>query len=84
MAKTHELKTWVEYWIDVAAGEKRFEYRENDRDFRVGDTLVLKCYDHVGNYYTGDEISVKITYLLDRAPGLPVGYCVMGIEVLHG
>lgn len=37
----HELKTWTEPFVHVVAGYKTHEARKNDRDFRVGDKLVL-------------------------------------------
>lgn len=38
----HELKTWPEYYGPISTGEKPFEIRVNDRDFEVGDILVLR------------------------------------------
>lgn len=38
----HELKTWNEYFEAVFMGHKTFEVRKNDRDFKKGDTLILK------------------------------------------
>ena len=42
---THELKTWPEFFIETRGGRKKFELRKNDRDFRVGDQLLLKEWD---------------------------------------
>lgn len=39
---THDLKTLPEYYKDVASGLKTFELRRNDRNFQVGDTLLLR------------------------------------------
>lgn len=78
----HSLKTHTEYWIDVHNGLKAFEYRKNDRDFKAGDVLVLRCYDQIAHEYTGNEITANVTYVLTKAPGLPEGYCIMGIEVI--
>ena len=38
----HELKIWNEYFEEVFMGYKTFEVRKNDRDFKKGDTLILK------------------------------------------
>ncbi|EKE9396612.1 DUF3850 domain-containing protein, partial [Listeria monocytogenes] len=42
MSKTHELKILSEYFWDIAEGRKTFEIRKNDRNFQVGDYLILK------------------------------------------
>ena len=38
----HELKIWPKYYEEVSMGHKTFEIRKNDRDFKKGDTLILK------------------------------------------
>ena len=40
--KEHDLKIAPEYFDAVDSGEKTFEIRLNDRDFKVGDTVVLR------------------------------------------
>jgi hypothetical protein len=42
MTQTHELKTWPEFFEEVRNGNKPFEYRLNDRDYKVGDVLHLR------------------------------------------
>ena len=44
---THNLKTWSCYFIEVLAGNKTFELRKNDRDYKVGDTLNLIEVDEI-------------------------------------
>ncbi|MBC9809525.1 DUF3850 domain-containing protein [Carnobacterium maltaromaticum] len=43
------------------AYRKTFEIRKNNRDFQVGDRVLLKEY--VNGEYTGRSIMFKITYL---------------------
>lgn len=59
----HALKTLPEYFEAVRKGDKTFELRENDRDFRVGDYLALNEWD--GEKYTGRAQLVKVTYMLN-------------------
>lgn len=73
MPKTHRLKTQEPFWSDVAAGRKTFEVRVNDRDFRVGDSLVLVSLE------TGACCLRLVTYMVDGPPFLPAGLCVLGI-----
>lgn len=59
----HALKTRPEYFEEARIGNKRFELRENDRDFHAGDYLALNEWD--GKQYTGRTELVKITYMLN-------------------
>ena len=38
----HELKTYPKYFQETIEGNKPFEIRKNDRNFQVGDVLILK------------------------------------------
>lgn len=80
----HELKVWTEYIRPIITGTKTFEIRKNDRDFKVGDILILKGYDADNNKYTNDEIEVVVTFILSETFfGLKDGYVVMSIKVLN-
>lgn len=62
-------------------GEKTFEFRRNERDFKVGDKLILKEVDEKGEY-TGWEVEKTISYVLthDDFMFVPRGYAVLGIQ----
>jgi hypothetical protein len=79
---THELKTWPGPFQAVRDRVKRFEWRLNDRDFAVGDTLVLREWDQRARRYTGEAEAHRVTYILTEGFGIPDGYCVMSIEPL--
>ena len=83
MKKTHELKTWPEYFDAVSKGVKTFEVQFNDRDFQVGDRLLLKEYSPNDKCYTGNKLHMDVTYILKVFGGLPTGWVVMGIKKLE-
>lgn len=59
-----EKKIWSEYFEDVASGNKNFELRLADWEINIGDTLVLKEWDHNKKEYTGREIRRAVTYVI--------------------
>lgn len=77
---THELKTWPEFYELCLSGKKSFEYRKADRDFKVGDLLLLKEWNPKTEEYTGRERHFCVKYVLaGGSMGIPDGYCVMSI-----
>ncbi len=84
--KAHELKTDPELMYDIRSGRKPFEVRKNDRDFKVGDILILKAYDRKKAKYTdcyGPDIPVVVQYILHgKQYGVKRGYCIMGITLI--
>lgn len=78
---THDLKCISPYFEAVASRRKTFEVRKNDRDYQVGDHLILRHY--VDGKYTGHNCGALVRYLL-KGPGFGIeeGYVVMSIEVV--
>ena len=79
----HILKIWPEYFILIASGEKNFELRKNDRNYKAGDTLILKEYcTQFG--YSGKGIRVEVTNVVKNVPafGLMDGYCIMSTKIV--
>lgn len=75
----HELKTWPKYFSRIVEGSKTFEVRKNDRDFQVGDELVLMEFDPENNIYTGKSHKVTVSYILHGGDfGVKEGFVVMG------
>lgn len=79
---THELKISPKYFNAVAEGIKPFEYRLNDRGFKVNDNLLLKEYDEKHCEYTGNFVQAKITYVLENVMNLPKEYAILGIKII--
>ena len=77
----HELKTWKGYFEAVYMGNKTFEVRKNDRDFKEGDILILKEWDNFSKTFTGRKLARNVTYVFEGGSfGLEKGFVVMAIQ----
>jgi len=76
---THELKILPEYFNEVMSHNKQFELRKDDRDYQVGDFLLLKEFEN-GSYTGRESGCFKVSYILRNCPeyGLADGYCILG------
>lgn len=72
MKRIHELKIQSEFYDAVVQGYKNFEIRKNDRDFRVGDHVVLREFEQ--GKYTYRKYGAYISYITDyeQKPGFVV------------
>ena len=94
--QTHELKTWPSQFRSLQTGAKLAEFRKNDRDFQVGDELVLREWipghaesehyndedPHPGRY-TGDLLRARVTHAVygtETPFGIPPGYVMLSIH----
>lgn len=78
--KTHDLKTWPEFFEAVATGQKTFEVRKNDRDYQRGDVLMLHEWEPEQGY-TQRWLRCRVAYVLHGpAFGIEAGFCVMSIK----
>ncbi len=78
--KVHELKIYPEYFDAIIADRKTCELRRNDRDFQVGDTLLLREWDSKVEGYTGAQQLAVVTHITQEVYGLLEGYCVLSIR----
>lgn len=85
----HELKTDPDVFQSTHNGEKTFEIRLDDRNYCVGDGLLLRETQHTGQemrdgsplIYTGRALLVDVLYVLPGPIyGLMDGWCVMSIR----
>lgn len=76
----HDLKCYPDYFEALNNGSKTFECRYNDRDFKVGDELLLREYDSKQGY-TARCIVMTVTYVLSEFIGLKDGYVILGVTI---
>lgn len=76
----HQLKTsWLQYQL-IVQNLKTAEFRKNDRNFQVGDTIILREWSPInGGIYTGQELSVFITCITEGF-GIPKGYVMLSFR----
>lgn len=84
----HRLKINSRFFKEVYDLKKNFEIRFDDRQFKVGDYLILQEITETpeGSFeYTGGEIVATISYIL-RAEDFPAGlkeeYVILSIKVI--
>lgn len=80
---THHLRTWTSVYPDIECGVKSFEIRYDDRNFAVGDILVLEEWDSQVQEYTGRVCCREVTYILRDVGGyfgLQQGYIAMALK----
>lgn len=77
----HSVKIQMEYYEHIIEGRKRFEVRLNDRDYQVGDTLLLREYNAHTDYCKMGSSRWEIVYV-HCGLGMKKGYVVLGIEPL--
>jgi len=76
----HELKIPPQYFEEVWNETKTFELREDDRNYKVGDTLRLLEFDY--GTYTGRECNRTISYILRNVEqyGLKKGFVILAMK----
>lgn len=80
MAQVHNLKTWTPFFLEAKSGVKQFEVRKNDRDYQVGDTLILEDFDPNKEKYTGGWVPKRVIYKLDDPRFVKEGFVILGVE----
>lgn len=75
----HHLKTLPQYFQAAWVGDKTFEIRKNDRNYKERDEVVLEEWLPDEELHSGREIEGVINYLTDfeQKPG----YVVFSVEV---
>jgi len=87
----HSLKCAPEHYTSLLFGLKTFEFRKNDRNFKVLDELLICEFDPEQNEYTGRNALFVITHLLDSdtlrslpsAGSFPKGFVIMSLSFVN-
>ena len=78
----HVVKCKHTYFEQVVTGAKKFEVRNNDRNYQQGDVFIMQeIEDEDGPaVYTGRFIVCKILYILENFEGLAPGFVAFTID----
>jgi hypothetical protein len=84
------MKSWTHFFQAIKAGQKLHDLRyKGDREFHVGQHLILQEYDPFKGRYTGDEVEVEVTFITDDVTPcafssaiLPKDYCILSIKLI--
>lgn len=84
--RCHVIKVWPPYFQQTVDGDKTWELRVNDRDYKIGDVLMMKEWIPEIGEYTGRIINATITYMVESNKdekffALPPGMCIMTIKI---
>jgi len=82
MIRAHKLKIWPDQFGAVERERKTQELRKADRDFKVGDCLVLVEFDPKHDKLTGRYLCREITHIHrpeDVPRGLLEGFVILSI-----
>lgn len=84
--KTHHLKTWPKHFQAIRQNLKTADLRIDDREFVVGDVLVLDEYDPEADRYTLETIHAQVTHILTGSDhemdGIKAGYVMLSFTRL--
>lgn len=62
----HYVKSWTPFFEAFVRGDKRHDLRDDDRNFMVGDILILQEYDPFKGRYSGRELRMEVSYITGR------------------
>ena len=80
--KEHKLKIKSEHFSAVINKTKTAEIRYNDRNYQVGDILILNEIDE-HDIFTGNNCVVIVTHVLDDNQYLQTGYVMLSFRMFY-
>ena len=81
----HFLKCDPEWFWLVATGKKFCELRKDDRNYELGDILIVSEYYRNGTepYYTGSVFACRVSWMIKNGEFLKEGHSLLGISKIH-
>lgn len=76
---THDIKCLPAQFAVLETQEKTFEFRKNDRNYQVGDLLIIREWLLSEQRYTGKRVMRIVSHMLTEGFGLPDGYAVLSL-----
>jgi hypothetical protein len=77
----HTIKCWTNGFMALVSGMKKFEWRKDDRNYQIGDHLLILEWDEVKQQYTSKYALRVISYKLAGGWfGMPQDYCILSLE----
>lgn len=83
----HHVKSWSHFFDAITDGSKKHDLRKNDRNYQVGDDIILEKYDNINGRYTGDMLVCSVTYITSNvvpcafsSAVLPPDYCILSLQ----
>lgn len=75
----HNLKIKEQFAREYFSGVKRWELRKNDRNFKIGDSIIFEVINEAGEKIL--EYNRRILYVFDKIEyGLQPGYVILTIS----
>lgn len=77
--KVHNLKVDLEIFQQMEKGIRQFDIRKSDRDFQIGDTLLLHEYDFNKKMFKSGWLPRRIV-CKSYDSHLKEGYVILGLQ----
>lgn len=77
--RVHQLKSWSGYFEAMFRGEKPFEVRKADREFRAGDFLMLMEWAEKPPSFLGRSLVRRVLEVWYHVPGIEQNFVVLEV-----
>ena len=87
----YDVKSWPQFFQPMIDGVKKHDMRnKRDREYKVGDIMLLREFDPFGGGYTGRSARFRITYITSNdtpcalsSVGLGDDMAILSVELLE-